>query len=121
VVIGLPDVLDDRATDLGCDRAVVRAGDLGEHGANLGLDVRVQLNSSGPGTTVLQHEEIFASRKADAVNSDWELSPAFAPQMPAYSLRFSERDADREGHRNPYRDGRNALKRRAVEIAEIRR
>jgi hypothetical protein len=49
VVSGPPDVLDDCAADLGCDRAVVLAGERGELGANRGLDMGVNLDPAGSG------------------------------------------------------------------------
>jgi hypothetical protein len=49
------DVFEHGPADLGRDASVVGAGDCGELGANLGLDVRVHLDTATSG--VLFHDE----------------------------------------------------------------
>jgi hypothetical protein len=56
----VPDVLNDRPTDLGGEAAIVRARERGQFGANLGLDVRGQLNTTGRSSTFRIHAELFS-------------------------------------------------------------
>jgi hypothetical protein len=61
------DVLADRRSDLGRERSIVCSGDLEQLGADLWLDVRVNLHPAG--SDVLLHAEIFAAERAGAHKS----------------------------------------------------